>query len=178
MLVRFSFYDVIKIPEFSSYSMFDMLNPKMDNLISPFLWKLGADVDKGIRVQAVRHRTIDLKSIVGYSYVCLERSDKEWLANRNCSMSAFIHNQTDEELKSSLIRMSMEGSTEGKFIANCMATYGKEDSPANIRKETCDTMELDISTMLTLREKQKEVRGYLHPDEDMFDGIEDEVLFS
>ena len=93
MLKRVSFLDILKVPEFSHLNQFDLLPRNVDSDVAPILWVIGLDIDRGIRVQASQHRTVDKKIVVGYSYVGLERSDPEWLANRNCSMSARIHSQ-------------------------------------------------------------------------------------
>ncbi len=173
MLVRFSFYDMIKIPEFSCYTAFELLDRRMDAQVAPFLWKLGANVDKGIRIQASRHRTVDLQSVVGYSYVCLERSDGEWLKDKNCSMSSRIHSQKDNELASDMVRMSMQGTSESKFIAMCIGAGGSEGTTRVVKKDEEPSWQDDLALMRTLRDIQKDVRGFIHPDEQMIDNEDD-----
>ena len=167
MLVYFSFNDVLKIPEIAEIAnnTFDLLPRKMDSVVAPYLWKLGADIDKGIRIQPCVHRTINLEVVTNYRYVCLERSDKEWLSNRNCSMSARIHSQTDNELASDMVRMSMEGTSEGKFIAMCAAVAGESGTTLNVKEDWSETYEEDKDMIHALQKIQEDIRGKLHSDE-------------
>lgn len=167
MLKRVSFLDILKVPQFSHLTQFDLLPRRMDNEVAPLLWRLGFDIDKGIRIQACVHRTIDLQTVTGYSYVCLERADDEWLANKNCSMSARIHSQEDPWLAADLVRMSMEGTSEGKFIAMCAQAAGADGTTRSVKETFSETWEEDYSVMQALRDIQKQVRGYLHADEDV-----------
>lgn len=169
MLAYFSFVDILKIPEINAIAKtpFDLLPRSMDSVVAPYLFKLGMDIDKGIRVQCCVHRTIDLQRVISYRYVGLERSDKEWLANRNCSMSARIHSQTDNELASDMVRMSMEGTSEGKFIAMCASVAGADGTTRSVKETFSETWEEDYIIMQALRDIQKQVRGYLHADEDV-----------
>jgi len=171
MLVYFSFYDVLKIPEIAAIAdnPFDLLPREMDELVAPMLWRLGADIDRGgLKIQACVHRTIDLKVVTGYRYVCTERYDKEWRNNKNFSMSARINFQTDTELASDMVRASAEGMGESGFRAMAMASMGKEGTTRNTRKDESETWEEDRGTIAALQEIQKGVRGYLHPDEDVW----------
>lgn len=176
MLVSFSFVDVLKIPEIAKIadSPFDLLRREMDNIVAPYLFLLGANIDHGLKIQACRHRTVDLKSVVSYRYVCLERSDKEWLADPRCSMSARIHAQKDPELASDMVRMSAEGMGESGFRAMCMANFGKEGTTRSTKKDEEEGWEDDYRTMAVLRSIQEDVRGWLHPDEDMI--ISDDLV--
>ena len=171
MLVSFSFYDVLRIPEIAAIAetQFDLLPHHMDSIVAPYLFRLGGDIDRGLKIQACRHRMINLQSVVGFRYVMLERSDKEWLKDRNCSMSARIHSQEDPYLASDMVRMSMEGTSEGKFIAMCAACIGKDGTVGVVKKEESEDWQEDVSMMRTLMEIQRSVRTYIHPDENMFD---------
>lgn len=170
MLVYFSFYDVLKIPEIAAIAdnPFDLLQPKMDDIVAPYLFKLGAFVDHGLKIQACVHRTLDLKVVTGYRYVCTERYDNEWKANRNFSMSARINSQTDNELASDMVRSSAEGMGESGFRAMCMANYKAEGTTRSMKKDESETWEEDRSTIAALQDIQKGIRGYLHPDEDVW----------
>jgi len=170
MLVYFSFYDVLKIKEIAAVAdnPFDLLPREVDNLVAPYLFKLGGFIDNGLKIQACVHRTIDLKVVTGYRYVCTERYDKEWRNNKNFSMSARINSQTDTELASDMVRISVEGMGESGFRAMAMASMGKEGATRNTRKDESETWEEDRSTIVALQEIQKGVRGYLHPDEDVW----------
>ena len=167
MLVYFSFYDVLKIKEIAEVcdNQFDLLPRSMDNVVAPYLYVLGMDIDKGIRVQCCAHRTIALERVISYRYAGLERSDKEWLANRNCSMSARIHSQKDNELASDMVRMSMEGTSEGKFIAMCAAVSGDSGTTKSLKDKWSETYEEDSNTIKILQDIQRDVRGSLHTDE-------------
>lgn len=169
MLVGFSFYDILKIKEFEGLSQFDLLKREMDDVVAPYLFRIGGNIDKGIKIQACVHRTVDLQTVTGYRYVLLERNDKEWLANRNCSMSARIHAQTDPELASDMVRMSMQGTSESKFIEMCAKVAGKDGTVGSMKKDEDENWEENRSTMLALRSIQKDIRGYIHVDEDLFD---------
>lgn len=175
MLAYFSFVDVLNIPEIKEIASnpFDLLPRKMDNVVAPYLWKLGMDVDRGIKVQACRHRIVDLKPVVSYRYVGLERSDKEWLANRNCSMSARIQAQEDKEVASDMVRMSLEGIGEKGFRSMCEKASGQEGTTRTIKKEEEDDWQDNVSVMRALRDIQIAVRGNLHPDEEMFESREE-----
>lgn len=173
MLVRFSFIDILRIPEFSHLNQFDLLKHEMDSVVAPYLFHLGANIDKGIRVQACIHRSVDLSVLLGYTYVCLERSDKEWLADPRCSMSARIHNQPDRELQNDMVRMSVQSSGERGFKEMCVAAIGKDGTTRSMKKDESDTWQDDLNTLRILRDIQKEVRGYLHPDDDIFDDVDD-----
>lgn len=170
MLVYFSFLDILKIKEISAIaeSQFDLLQPKMDNIVAPYIFKLGGFVDNGLKIQACVHRTIDLKIVTGYRYVCTERYDKEWKANRNFSMSARINSQTDNELASDMVRSSAEGMGESGFRAMCMASFKAEGTTRSVKKDESETWEEDRSTIAALQDIQKGIRGFLHPDEDVW----------
>jgi len=170
VLVYFSFLDILKIPEISTIaeSQFDLLQPKMDNIVAPYIFKLGGFVDNGLKLQACVHRTIDLKIVTGYRYVCTERYDKEWKANRNFSMSARINSQTDNELANDMVRSSAEGMGESGFRAMCMASFKAEGTTRSVKKDESETWEEDRSTIAALQDIQKGIRGFLHPDEDVW----------
>lgn len=176
MLVRFSFYDIVKIPEFSDCTVFDLLPREMDSVVAPWLFLLGYDIDKGIRIQASKHRTVNKKDVVGYSYVGLERNDKEWLSNKNCSMSARIHSQKDPHLASDMVKMSMEGTTESKFIAMCIGAGGKDGTTRVVKSDEDENWQENLSVIRALRDIQKSVRGVLHPDEDILAEDSNEAL--
>lgn len=169
MLVSFSFYDVLKIPEIAAIadSQFDLLPHSMDSVVAPWLFVLGYDIDKGIKIQACQHRTVDLKTVCGFRYVGLERNDKEWLANKNCSMSARIHSQEDPHLASDMVRMSLQGTTESKFIAMCVGAGGKDGTTRVVKSDEDENWQENLSVIRALRDIQKNVRGYIHVDEDI-----------
>lgn len=167
MIKRVSFLDILKVPSFSHLTQFDLLPHSMDSEVAPILWRLGFDIDKGIRIQACVHRTVDLQTVVGFSYVCLERADEEWLANKNCSMSARIHSQEDPWLAADLVRMSMEGTSEGKFIAMCVGAGGKDGTTRVVKSDEDENWQENLSVIRTLRDIQRNIRGALHPDEDV-----------
>ena len=171
MLVSFSFHDVLRIPEIAAIAdnQFDLLKHEMDSVVAPYLFKIGMNIDRGIRIQACVHRTVDLQTVCGYRYVGLERNDKEWLSNRNCSMSARIHSQEDPYLANDMVRMSMQGTSESKFIEMCAMASGMEGTVRTIKKIEVDDWQDNATTMRTLMEIQRSVRTYIHPDENMFD---------
>ena len=171
MLVYFSFYDVLKIKEIAEVcdNQFDLLKREMDNVVAPYLFRLGGFIDSGLKIQACKHRTMDLQVVTGYRYVLTERYDAEWKANKNFSMSARINSQNDNELASDMVRSSAEGMGEKGFKRMCEGAIGKEGTTRTVvKKDESETWEEDRSTIAALQDIQKEIRGFLHPDEDIW----------
>ena len=167
MLVSFSFYDVLKIPDIArvASNQFELLKREMDSVVAPYLFILGGNIDSGIKIQACKHRTSDLKDVVGYRYVLLERADKEWMSSPYCSMDARIHAQKDPELASDMVRMSAQGGNDSSFRAMCVGAMGKEGTTRNLKNDESETWQEDLQHIIVLQEIQKEVRSYMHQDE-------------
>lgn len=168
MLKYFSALDILKIPEFNELTVFDLIHKENDERISILLYHCGADIDKGVKIQACNHRTLDHKIVTSYRYVFLERSDKEWLSNPNCSMSARIHSQEDKWLAADMVRASAEGINGEGFRAMCVGAIGRDGTTKAPQQLITEDWQEDRLAMLALRNIQADIRGYIHPDEDMF----------
>ena len=176
MITGISFSDVLKIPEFNGLNQFDLLPRKMDSRVLPYLYLMGADVDKVYSVQACLHRPIgSTKPIMGYRYSLMERTDREWVTSRAASLAALIASQTDNELKSDLIRMSSQGMNWDNMRAQALSEMTASQRKAVAQAERCDKYEPEpdyeerVAEMMALRSIQEAVRGPLVPaDEDLF----------
>ena len=171
MIKRVSFYDVLSIPAFHGMSHFDLLPRKMDSEVLPYLFKMGINIDTQVLVQPCRHRTLEGKEALGYTYVGMERTDKQWLDSKFSTMSARIASQKDKELASDMLKSSREGVDYSSFVKMAlMAATSDELKQAKERRESIvplDTYDDDLSIMKSLKLVQESARGYLHPDEDM-----------
>ena len=171
MIRRISFYDVLSLDEFSGLTQFDLLKRSMDYKVAPYLFKMGADVDQTILVQACRHRTLDGEDKLGYTYVAMERTDKNWLDSPFSTMAARVHSQTDKELSSDMLKMSKEGMDFSRFKQMALAAATKAElALARERREEFIPVETygdDLSEISALQTILAHVRGGLHPDEDM-----------
>ncbi len=163
MILGVSFKDVISIPAFADLTQFDLLKPKMDAQTAPYLFKLGMNIDKPVIVQACKHRTLDKQSIIGYRYCGHERTDKEWLNNSRCTMSARIASQRDPYLGAEMARMS----AEGLGVSSYKTIEDKEEAGAKNEIYEDDWQE-SRSMMKSLAAIQVSVRGPLTNDENMF----------
>lgn len=171
MIKRVSFFDVTSLPAFQGMSHFDLLPRKMDSEVMPYLFKMGINIDTQVLVQPCRHRTFEGKEVLGYAYVGMERTDKQWLDSRFSTMSARIASQKDKELASDMLKASKEGVDYSSFVKMAlMAATSDELKLAKERREPLipvDTYEDDLATMKSLKLVQEAARGLLHPDEDM-----------
>lgn len=153
-----SFTDVLKIEKFSNLSQFDLLYPKHDSEVAPYLFHAGCDIDKAPFVQACRHRNFQGESVIGYRYLYPERRDREWVKSGRCSLSSRITFQEDMELRSDMIKMSRQGFKWPNFKPGTDDKLSKQDKASFAN---------DLQTMTSLKEIQERVRGPLHPEEDM-----------
>lgn len=171
MIKSISFYDVLDIPRFEGLTQEDLLSLKMDKEVMPYLYRMGANIDTQVLIQACRHRCLDNSSVMGYRYCAMERTDKQWLDSRFGSMTARIHSQKDKELSSDMLKMSKEGMDWNSFKR--MALMAASDKELELVRERrvvddfVDTYEDDTAAMKALQKLQISIRGWLHPDEDM-----------
>lgn len=171
MIKRVSFSDVLSLAAFKGCNHFDLLPRKMDSEVAPYLFKMGINIDTQVLVQACRHRTLEGKEHLGYTYVGMERTDKQWLDSRFSTMSARIASQTDKELASDMIKASRQGFNYEQFKKMALlAATPEELRLARERREPLvplDSYEKDLAAIKALQSVQEAVRGPLHPDEDM-----------
>jgi len=171
MIVAYSFRDVLRIPEFKGLNQFDLLDPKMDGKVQPYLFSLGGDTNRTTSIQACKHRSTETKqALVGYRYACHERMDKAWTDTRQCSMSARIHSQVDKELASDMIKMCQEGVNWESFEKYAIAVETKKAKGKLVIEdvEAEEDYYSDLEEMAILRDIQMSIRGSLSADEDMF----------
>ena len=171
MIRSISFTDVLQLEPFVAMNQFDLLPRKKDSDVMPYLFRMGCNIDTQVLVQACRHNTSMGKSVMGYRYCAMERTDKEWLDSKFGSMSARIFSQKDKELASDMVKASKEGQDWSGFKRMAlMAATPEELAQARERRipeSPVETYEDDLNYMRLLQKIQIEARGYLHPDEDM-----------
>lgn len=61
-----SFRDLLLISDLSQYNEIELLHPSMDDLVNPYLGKLGFDLDYGIVYEPSKHRDLQGKVAVGF----------------------------------------------------------------------------------------------------------------
>jgi len=154
--------DILKIPEFSHMSVFDLIDPKNDSKVAPYLYPVGCNVDVTPTIQACKHRTFDGDIVLNYRYVYPERKDREWTKNAGCSLRSRIDAQDDTELRSDMFKMSREGFNWPKFKIKDELLKG----------EICEDLSESLSLMKALQDVQIQIRGPLGIDEDMFNVID------
>jgi hypothetical protein len=162
-----SFSDVVTIPEFESVSQFDLLQPKYDSRVSPYLFKLGIDIGKRVHVQACRHRNLQHNVVLGYRYVGFERTDRDWLKCKHSSIQALIESQTDLSLATDLYMMSAEGLDWETFAKAALAEANQRGYVKVVEMEPEDDYEPTLSLISSLQQIQKSIRGGIAADENM-----------
>lgn len=171
MIRSISFQDVLSLEAFQGLSQFDLLPRKMDSDIAPYLYKMGANIDTQVLVQACKHRGVDGQERMGYRYCAMERTDKQWLDSKFGSMSARIASQKDKELSSDMIRMSVQGMDYNAFKKMALMAATPEElrmaREKRVPEPPVESYEDDLATMKALQTIQIAARGPLHPDEDM-----------
>lgn len=172
MIVGISFYDVVKLPEFSKLSIFDLLRPEMDSKVAPYLWEIGADIDKPVKVQACQHRTLDGAVRIGYRYVYPERTDYAWTRSSGCSMAGRIAAQKDKHLASDMVRLSTQGTSWSSYQLMVIRAAGQEGMTYDEKQQQNEEVEASTGMMHKLREIQISIRGHLSIDEDTLNVID------
>lgn len=168
-----SFVDVLSLPEFEGMDQFDLLPLKMDKVVGEFLRDtIGADVDKQCVVQACRHRTLAGEEVIGYRYVYPARKDRLWTRSKRAPLQHRIAAVGDPHLQADMVVMSKEGFPEAVWLEMCAkaAAAASPKERANRKyvspSEIVETYKDDSETLKALKHIQKEVRGYLLPDEE------------
>lgn len=107
MIKSISFKDILSLEGFEEFkNEFALLPYEVDEKVFPILWQLGIDTNRGIAIQACKHRTADGDIHLGYRYAGFERSDKQWRDSGYMSVEAVIENANDEGLTEILCEMS------------------------------------------------------------------------
>ena len=173
MIQGISFYDVLTIPEFCHLHMVDLLPNEMDARVAPYLYKLGVDVNHVVLIQACKHRRDSGEIVTGYRYVGRERTDKTWLDCIHSSMAARVDSQKDKHLAADMLLMSKEGQDWRSFKQMAIAAAADINGALDyVQKHGFEeekpepTWRDDLEQIRVLQALQKQVRGYLHPDED------------
>lgn len=165
---RVSFHDVVKLQEFSHLRPIDLLHPKMDGDVFPFLFKLGGDIDKPVSVQACKHRDIDGNMQLGYCYVLYERVDADWLASGHASVEARIAACKDPHLAADLYVCSKQGIGESGFKAMCVNVMGKDGTTKkDINMMLDKDWKITQDTIRVLQDIQESIRGKLSDNENI-----------
>lgn len=173
MIFYFSAADLIKLPPFAEKGMreIDLLKRENDETILNMLYPFGIDKDKGLLVQACRHRKANKKIVTNWRYVFEERMDREWLWSGRASLEARIYSTKDLTLIGELSAMGQlfRSSTDG---SGAIAKMAKEEEPeasfAHHQEE-----------IRALQRIQEHIRGALLADEDLlFDIKSKEELLS
>lgn len=171
-VVACSFEDVLELGQFSSLSMFDLLQSNMDKVVAPYLYDtIGAETSAQAVVQACRHRRLSGEVVVGYRYVYPARRDKTWLNSSRSTIKQHIAAQKDPYLAGDMERMSKEGMPYSKWLEMCakactLASAGEVKKQKSNVNDVVETYEADHSVIQALKEIQRNVRGYLLPDEE------------
>ena len=176
-IVHVSVLDVQQLPQFQGMSAFEIINKNNDEEISKLMSEIGGDKERGIYVQACQHRCNQQKQpVVNYRYVMYERKDREWIRGGKSSVSMLIETQKDGSLARDLAVLWQQGATEKLWLAQCYGAAkvrgkgvvtGNDDFPL-IKKDRIDNTQEIIDTIRSLQHAQKNIRGEVHPYEDIF----------
>lgn len=123
---RISFSDLKKIPHFFKWPSVKLLSRETDEALVPFLHDLGLDINKQYGYQANKHRNFDGDVVIDFSIVGNERTDAPWIESKYSTMQALIASQSDNELKSDLLRASSEGVGDRDLMAFALRTYSAD----------------------------------------------------
>lgn len=169
MVVSFSASDLVELPQFVGMSVFDLIQRSNDDKVASVIYQMGADVSRGVHIQACKHRNVRNEVLTGYRYVAFERKDKEWLDNRHSSMSARIAAQKDSTLAGDMVCMSRQGIGESGFKAMCVGVMGSEDKGAVgiTLSEVDEDYNTTLSLIYSLQKAQEDIRGYISEEEDI-----------
>jgi hypothetical protein len=170
MLVAFSITDIMTFPEFAGMTRFDVLQPKNDEVIGKLLWELGANVDKGVFVQACKHRKFSGEMVTDYRYAYMERTDREWVRSGKASVSMLIETQRDGSLARELSQLWQEGASEALWKIQCQGAAkvkGKGTGVVVAAPQTEKDEAEVVALIRALQEAQKGIRGPLHDGEDV-----------
>ena len=150
MIKMFSAEDVLSLPQFEGYNVFELIKKENDQVVADLLYPVGADNKKDVEVYPCRHRKVDGTTTVNYVYVFFERTDKEWLSSAYSTMSARIDAVKDGALKAELLRMSQD-SCAMKFKEEELAGEGMRDIIVDTHKD-------DTSLIKSLKYAMKAIR--------------------
>ena len=150
MIKMFSAEDILELPEFMGFTVFDLIHPVHDKIIGEMLYKVGADNSKEVEVFPCRHRRLNGQETVNYVYVFYERVDREWLQSPYSSMSARIESQNDGDLKAEMIALSHD-SAAMKFKDQSLDVSG-------MRCLQVETYEEDKALIKSLKQVMKQLR--------------------
>lgn len=81
-----SLRDLRSFPELSAYKEVELINPKMDAVIKPYLYMMGIDTDYAVEYTVNNHRDMNDKTGVGYRIVGEIRCDREFRHSPYCDL--------------------------------------------------------------------------------------------
>jgi len=79
-----SFRDLLKIPALSGYKEIELVSPKMDHIVAPWVHVLGIDTNFPVEYMANIHRDMSGKVDAGYRVVGEVRTDDAYLNSGLC----------------------------------------------------------------------------------------------
>lgn len=172
MILYCSFVDVLKLPQFSGFNEQKLLAKENDETILNMLYPYGVDKNKGLSIQACKHRTNDGKVVVSWRYVFEERRDKEHLWSGRATLEARINDTKDSSLIGELSVMAdLYRTSRDGIIGACdgaLAIKQRESGGKVVpRKDFEEDKEAVEQQILALQSIQKHVRGYLSSQEDV-----------
>jgi len=77
--------DILKIPAFASMNERDLLDPKYDKHVWPYLYELGVDTEYGVEIDVNDYRDLNDKIGIGYRYVGEIRCDAAFRKSPFCT---------------------------------------------------------------------------------------------
>lgn len=82
---QISAYDLQHVSFLKQYTVFDLINPKLDDIVTPVLYEIGMDPEKGLQYNVCQHRCLDKKVRVGFTITGELRSDEDFRYSPFCT---------------------------------------------------------------------------------------------
>jgi hypothetical protein len=147
-----SLRDLKCIPALSAYTELELIHPKMDAKIRPYVYEMGIDVEYPVEYAANNHRDLNDNTGIGYRILGDIRCDRTWLHSPWCDIidRVAVTGYVDTSLTRELAEMLNHTVNFDAFTEENDTSYTDSDF-------TQDLMEKDfveVSTVLTLMRKE------------------------
>lgn len=156
--------DLQLIPELSHLNIFEIVHPDNDDLVAPFLYEFGMDMNKGVEVVCSHHRRLNRQAATSFVFVGEVRTDNAFRLSPFCSVEdrLIMAGKTDLSLAKELASMANVAQTN---YGVSFALDNEEAGELHQDKEDIDRIESELElleTMLShIRPEQRRKDGSL-----------------
>lgn len=156
--------DLQLIPELSHLNIFEIVHPDNDEIVAPFLYEFGMDMNKGVEVVCSHHRRLNRQAATSFVFVGEVRTDNAFRLSPFCSVEdrLIMAGKTDLSLAKELASMANVAQTN---YGVSFALDNEEAGELHQDKEDIDRIESELElleTMLShIRPEQRRKDGSL-----------------